>query len=65
MQTQVQPVTLEPEEWEIITDLLKREVRNLPIEVRHTDIRAAREALHRQLERTETLLNKLTAVLEA
>jgi hypothetical protein len=62
--TEIQPITLDAEEWEIISELLQREVRHLPLEIRHTDVRAAREALHEQLRKTEALLNKLTPMLE-
>ena len=57
-------VELAAEEWNLLGDLLKREIRNLPLEIRHTDVRAAREALHTYMRRAEALLEKLRPVLE-
>lgn len=61
---ELKSIELSHDEWELIGDLLRREVRNLPVEIRHTDIRAARSALHTYLERAEALLAKLKPVLE-
>lgn len=63
--TAVQIPVLTAEEWDFLGELLRREVRNLPIEMRHTDARSAREAIHRRLEEAEALLAKLKPVLEA
>ncbi len=62
--TELQPITLNTEELEIANELLRREQRHLLVEIRHTDVRVAREALQRQLQQTEALLKKLTAALE-
>ena len=62
--TEVQSPSLTTEDWQLVGELLRREVRNLPIEMRHTDARSAREAIHRRLEQAETLLEKLRPVLE-
>jgi hypothetical protein len=62
--TEAQVPVLSVEEWEIIGDLLRREARNLPVEIRHTDIRTAREALRRELHDVEALLEKLGPVLK-
>jgi hypothetical protein len=63
--TEVQSPALTAEEWELLGELLRREVRNLPLEMRHTDARSAREAIHQRLDKAETLLAKLRPVLEA
>ena len=60
----LQSVTLSAEEWCLVGDLLQREIRNLPIEIHHTDVRAAREALHQYEMKVETLYEKLRPVLE-
>jgi hypothetical protein len=62
--TELKTLELTSEEWELIGDLLRREVRNLPIEIHHTDIRAARVTLHQYLDKAESLLAKITPVLE-
>ena len=61
---ELRALELTRDEWELIGDLLRREVRNLPIEIRHTDVRAARVALHQYLDRTESLLAKIAPLLE-
>lgn len=61
---ELKSLELTHEEWELISDLLRREVRNLPVEIHHTDIRTARVALHNYLDRAEALLAKLQPVLE-
>jgi hypothetical protein len=61
--TDIQAPHLSAEEWELVGELLQREVRQLPIEIHHTDLRSAREALHRRLETVEALIVKLQPVL--
>jgi hypothetical protein len=63
--TEVQNVTLSSEDWELLGELLRREIRNLPVEIHHTDVRAAREALHEYEKRAEALYEKLRPVLGA
>lgn len=62
--TEVQNIILNREEWELIGELLRREIRRLPVEIRHTDVRTARQALHDYLVSAEVLLEKLRPVLE-
>ena len=62
--TELQSPALTADEWELLGELLRREARNLPIEMRHTDARSAREAIHRRLDQVEALLEKLKPVLE-
>ena len=61
--TDTSNVTLTTEEWELIAELLRREIRNLPVEIHHTDVRAAREALHSYQRSVEALYEKLRPVL--
>jgi hypothetical protein len=46
-------------EWSLITELLERERKQLPIEIHHTTGRAYREQLRNRLQLVETLLSKL------
>jgi hypothetical protein len=46
-------------EWRLVTELLERERRQLPIEIHHTTARAYREQLRNRLQLVETLLSKL------
>ena len=46
-------------DWRLLTELLERERRSLPIEIHHTTARAYREQLRRRLDLVETLLSKL------
>ena len=62
--TEVQTPVLNAAEWELLGELLQREVRNLTLEIRHTDKRAAKDELHRRLAACETLLAKLRPELE-
>ena len=62
--TEIRTPVLSTSEWELLAELVHREVRNLPIEIRHTDKRAAKEELHRRLEACETLFAKLPPVTE-
>lgn len=61
----LQSITLSAEEWALVGDLLRREIRNLPVEIHHTDVRAARETLHKYEARVEALYEKLRPVVEA
>jgi hypothetical protein len=63
--TEIQTPVLSALEWEFVAELVHREARNLPIEIRHTDKRTAKEELHRRLEVCETLLAKLRPTREA
>lgn len=65
MPTEVQSPVLTGEEVDLLTELLNREARNLPLEIRHTDKRATKEALHRRLTACEALLAKFTPAKEA
>ena len=62
--TGIQTPALSAVEWRLLVELVQREVRNLPIEIRHTDMRAAKEELHHRLEACETLLAKLPPIKE-
>ncbi|GEM_PF-710367 len=55
-----QPV-LNQEEWAMIARLLEAKQRELLAEIRHTDKRAFREALHERLDLLESLLNRIAA----
>ncbi len=50
---------LEPEEWELLAQLLENKQRELLAEIRHTTKRAFREALHDRLNHVEELLGKI------
>jgi hypothetical protein len=62
--TEIQTPVLSASEWELLAELVHREVRNLPIEIRHTDKRTAKEEIHRRLEACETLLAKIRPITE-
>ena len=64
MESQLEWPTLTPEELGIVRELLEREVRNLMIEVRHADVRAARDSLHQRLDEVEAILKKLQVARE-
>lgn len=50
---------LSEEEWSLVSRLLESRQHDLLAEIRHTDRRAFREELHRQLSLIETLLDKI------
>jgi len=56
-------LVLSDEEWEIVLDLLERERRELPAEVRHTDNRAYRHRLEERLDTVEDLIRRLREAL--
>ena len=56
--TLTQSPILTSEEIDLLAELLRREARTLPVEIRHTDKRAARDALHHLLLACEPLLSK-------
>jgi hypothetical protein len=53
-----QPI-LSDAEWALIADLLAMEQSELPVEIRHAQIGAAREELHRRKEIVDDLLKRL------
>lgn len=62
--TEVLTPKLTVDEWGLLTELLQHEVQKLPVEIRHTDLRAARQLLHHRLDSAEVLLEKLRPVTE-
>ncbi|MBI4891845.1 MAG: hypothetical protein HY821_14560 [Acidobacteria bacterium] len=50
---------LADEDWILITHLLEIKQRDLLAEIRHTDKRAFREALHERLDQVERLLRQM------
>lgn len=46
-------------EWEVITELLEEQSRDLPREIRHTCSRTYREQLQRRLKIIDALLERL------
>lgn len=63
--TQAQIPAVTQQDWQLIGELLDREVKTLLIEVRHADVRAARATLQRRLEQTQELLAKIGTYKEA
>jgi hypothetical protein len=61
---EVQSLDLTGEEWALVGELLEREVRRLPVELRHTDLRKAREIIRQRLTLEETVLAKVRTILE-
>lgn len=59
--TEVRTPELTAEELDLVAEFLRRELHNLPIEIRHTDKRTAKEELHRRLDMCEALLAKITS----
>jgi hypothetical protein len=56
-------LTLTNEEWEIVQDLLERERRELPSEVRHTDKRDYRHKLEARLDMVESMIKRIEFAL--
>ena len=54
-----EPQHLTSEDWALIAHLLALHQRLLLAEIRHTDKRAFREALHERLNQVEALLSRL------
>lgn len=52
-------LSLSDAEWELLTELLERERRALPIEIRHCDTRVMRDQLRRRVELVDTILDRL------
>jgi hypothetical protein len=53
-----EPLTLSSEELAILTELLESERSRLLVEIRHTDHRAYRDALHHKLDVVEELVRR-------
>jgi len=51
---------LSQEDWELIALLLEAKQRELLAEIRHTDKRAFRDALHERLDQVESLLKRIS-----
>jgi hypothetical protein len=56
-------IHLDEKELEIIVDLLARELKELPIEIRHTSTREYREMLKERVEGLEKLVTRLKSAL--
>ena len=54
-----QPI-LSEEEWAVVIDLLRLELRELPVEIHHVQNSERRQTLHHRQEMVEGLLNRLT-----
>ncbi len=50
---------LTQEEWSLVIELLRRELRDLPAEIHHTRTTGVREQLRRRLEMIEGLLLRI------
>lgn len=57
--------SLSPDEWALIADLLELKQRSLLSEIRHTDKRAFREALHERLSQVDDLLKRIPSQFAA
>lgn len=55
----IEPPNLNQEDWALIAHLLALHQRLLLAEIRHTDKRAFRDALHERLNQVESLLNRI------
>lgn len=62
--TLIQTPILSQEEWALLARLLESRQRDLLAEIRHTDRRAFRDELHRQLEIVESLIERVPAYEE-
>jgi hypothetical protein len=62
--TDVQHPVLSEEEWALVARLLASKQRELLGEIRHTDRRAFREELQRQLGTVQSLLDRIPAYEE-
>lgn len=51
--------SLSEDEWALVIELLRLELRELPVEIRHASNQTVRDELHRRLERVQGLLRKL------
>lgn len=56
---------LTPDDWALIAHLLALHQRLLLAEIRHTDKRAFRDALHERLNQVESLMSRLPTPLRA
>lgn len=59
------PANLTQEDWELIAHLLALHQRLLLAEIRHTDKRAFRDALHDRLNQVESLLGRIPVPVPA
>lgn len=60
-----EPLSLSDTEWELVLDLLVRERRELPAEIRHTDGRDYRHRLEQRLDVVEALIDRIEQALPA
>lgn len=58
-ETEIQTPTLSEEDWTIVAQLLESKQREIYSEIRHTDKRSYRDALHERLNQVERLRNKI------
>jgi hypothetical protein len=54
-----QPI-LSDEEWALVIDLLRLELRELPVEIHHVQNSERRQTLHHRRELIDGLVNRLT-----
>jgi hypothetical protein len=57
--TAIETPILNQEDWTLIAHLLETKQRDLLAEIRHTDKRAFRDALHERLNHVEDLLRRV------
>jgi hypothetical protein len=60
-----EPPCLSAEEWGLVLELLERERRELPAEIRHTRTVSVREELRNREQLIDGLLQRLRVALEA
>ena len=58
-----EPIQLNNEEAELITELLESERARLMVEIRHTDHRAYRDELRQRLDAVESLLGRCRRII--
>lgn len=61
VQLQDKPPALSPDDWALISQLLEAKQRELLSEIRHTDKRTFREALHDRLQQVDDLMKRISA----
>ncbi|MCC6586808.1 MAG: hypothetical protein IT168_08965 [Bryobacterales bacterium] len=52
-------------DWDLIAELLEREERQLPVEIRHTDSNAYKEQLRQRLMRVSQMLEFMRVTASA
>jgi hypothetical protein len=59
----VRTIDWKESDWDLIVELLEREERQLPIEIRHTDSSTYRDQLRERLVTVSRLLESLRAAM--